>query len=232
MTFSEPQNDSAHQGLAAGDPAALAAAFAAHRPRLWRMVHFRLDRRLAGRVDVDDVLQEAYLAASKRIRHYAGGSYTSPFLWLRAIVRQTLIDLHRRHVKAKARDAGREVAIFGGWPQATSASMAVQLVGDWTSPSAAAVRVETVDRVQAAIETMSPPDQEILAMRHFEELTNAEAAETLGIEPKAASVRYMRALRRLREIMTDIPGMGMRPQEQGKKHEIRIPKSETNPKSE
>jgi RNA polymerase sigma-70 factor (ECF subfamily) len=84
--------------------------------------------------------------------------------------------------------------------------MAVQLVGDWTSPSAAAVRVEMIDRVQTAIETMSEADQEILALRHFEELTNAEAAETLGIEPKAASVRYMRALRRLREIMAEFPG--------------------------
>lgn len=211
MTSSDPQSDLAHQALAAGEPAALAEAFAAHRPRLWRMVHFRLDRRLAGRVDVDDVLQEAYLAASKRIGHYAGGRYTSPFLWLRAIVRQTLIDLHRRHVQAKARDAGREVAIFGGWPQATSASMALQLAGDFTSPSAAAVRVEMIDRVQAAIETMSPADQEILALRHFEELTNAEAAETLGIEPKAASVRYMRALRRLKEVMADIGGPGMAP---------------------
>jgi len=206
MTCPDPQTDSAHEGLAAGDPAALAEAFAAHRPRLWRMVNFRLDRRLAGRVDPDDVLQEAYLAASRRIEHYAAGRFSSPFLWLRAIVRQTMIDLHRRHIQAKARDAGREVAIFGCWPQATSASMAVHLVGDFTSPSAAAVRGEAVDRVQAAIETMSQADQEILALRHFEELTNAEAAETLGIERKAASVRYMRALRRLKEILADFPG--------------------------
>ena len=126
-------------------------------------------------------------------------------------MRQTLIDLHRRHIQAKARDAGREVPIFGGWPQATSASMAFQLAGDWTSPSAVAVRMETVDRVQAAIETMSQADQEILALRHFEELTNAEAAETLGIEPKAASVRYMRALRRLKEIMAQLGGPGLMP---------------------
>ena len=202
-----------HEALTAGDPAALADAFAAHRGRLWRMVNFRLNRRLGGRVDPEDVLQEAYLAAAKRISHYATGRYSTPFLWLRAIVKQTLIDLHRRHIQAKARDANREVCIFAAWPQATSASMAIHLVGDFTTPSAAAVRVEMVDRVRGAIETMSQADQEVLALRHFEELTNAEVAETLGIEPKAASIRYMRALRRLKEIMTDIEGPGMLPQQ-------------------
>ncbi len=196
-----------HERLLRADKTALAEAFALHRPRLWRMVNFRMDRRMVGRVDPDDVLQEAYLAAASRIEHYAGGGFNSPFLWLRVIVRQTLIDVHRRHLMAKSRDAGREVAMFATYPQATSASMAIHLVGDWTSPSQAAVRVEMLDRVQGAIATMNPVDQEILALRHFEELTNAEVAETLGIEPKAASVRYMRALRRLRVILSDFPGV-------------------------
>ena len=196
-----------HEGLLRRDPAALAEALAVHRPRLWRMVNFRLDRRLAGRVDPDDVLQESYLAAAKRIEHYAAGGFTSPFLWLRVVVRQTMIDIHRRHLLAQSRDAGREVAIFAGYPQATSETLAIHLVGDWTSPSQAAVRVEMVDKVQAAIATMSPVDQEVLALRHFEELTNSEVAETLGIETKAASLRYVRALRRLKEILAELPGV-------------------------
>ncbi len=207
MTDTSGQSDMVHERLMRGDEAALAEAFAAHRPRLWRMVHFRLDRRMIGRVDPDDILQEAYLAAATRIRHYGGGKFSSPFLWLRVIVRQTLIDVHRRHLLAKSRNAGREVAIHASYPQATSASMAIHLVGDWTTPSQAAVRVETLDRVQAAIATMNPVDQEVLALRHFEELTNSEVAETLGIEPKASSLRYMRALRRLKEILADFPGV-------------------------
>lgn len=201
------QSDMIHERLLRADKTALAEAFALHRPRLWRMVNFRMDRRMVGRVDPDDVLQEAYLAAASRIEHYAGGGFKSPFLWLRVVVRQTLIDVHRRHLMAKSRDAGREVAMFATYPQATSASMAIHLVGDWTSPSQAAVRVEMLDRVQGAIATMNPVDQEILALRHFEELTNSEVAETLGIEPKAASIRYMRALRRLKEILSDFPGV-------------------------
>ena len=197
-----------HEGLVRAEPAALAEAFAVHRPRLWRMVNFRLDRRLAGRVDADDVLQEAYLAAAKRIEYYAAGGFNSPFLWLRVIVQQTMIDIHRRHLVAQSRDAGREVAIFATYPQATSETMAIHLVGDWTSPSQAAVRVEMVDKVQAAIATMNPVEQEVLALRHFEELTNAEVAQTLGIEPKAASLRYVRALRRLKDILAELPGAG------------------------
>ena len=201
------QTDELHDRLRGADTAALAEAFVMHRQRLWRIVNFRLDRRMAGRVDPDDVLQEAYLAAAKRIEHYGKDKFSSPFLWLRIIVQQTLIDVHRRHIGAQARDAGREVPIFGRYPQATSASLSIHLVGDWTSPSQAAARGELLDRVQAAIATMNSMDQEILALRHFEELTNGEVAEALHIEPKAASIRYVRALRRLKEVLTGFPGI-------------------------
>ena len=201
------QVDTLHDRLRNGDTAALAEAFAQHRQRLWRIVNFRLNRRMAGRIDPDDVLQEAYLATAGRIKHYGTGGFTSPFLWLRLMVQQTLMDVHRRHMATQGRDAGREVPIFGQYPQATSASLAIHLVGDWTSPSQAAVRGELLDQVQAAIATMDSMDQEILALRHFEELTNTEVAETLGIEIKAASMRYIRALQRLKEVLASFPGI-------------------------
>jgi RNA polymerase sigma-70 factor (ECF subfamily) len=122
------------------------------------------------------------------------------------IVMQTLVDLHRRHLGAKMRDGGREVAIEDiAYPEATSASMAIILVGHLTSPSQAAARAERVAVVRQAIETMDPVDREVLALRHFEELTNQETAEVLRIQPKAASIRYVRALRRLKAILTGLP---------------------------
>jgi RNA polymerase sigma-70 factor (ECF subfamily) len=192
--------------LRGGDPQALAELFSHERERLWRVIHFRLAEPLRGRLEPDDVLQEAFLAAGQRLKHYANSPATSPFIWLRMIVNQTLIDLHRQHLGAQRRDAGREVAIDSlPYGQATSASVAIQLIGQFTSPSRAAARGDMLSLVQTAIEQMDPIDREVLALRHFEELTNSEVAEALGIEQKAASIRYVRALRRLKEILAQVP---------------------------
>ena len=123
------------------------------------------------------------------------------------VAQQTLVDVHRRHLGAAMRDAGREVALNGHYPQATSASLAMHLVGDWTSPTQAAARGELLDKVQAAIASLNPLDQEVLALRHFEELTNGEVAQALGIEPKAASIRYVRAIGRLKDVLAVFPGL-------------------------
>jgi len=193
--------------LKGGDQQALAELFSRHRQRLWRMVHFRLDPRLHGRVDADDILQEGYLAAAARIRHFQEDSSTSFFVWLRLVLGQTLIDVHRRQLGVEMRDAGREISIHGHFnPQATSVSLAAQLLGHFTSPSSAAVRDEVAQQLEQAVDTMNPIDREVLALRHFEELTNSEVAEVLGIKPKAASIRYVRAIGRLKEILSRLPG--------------------------
>lgn len=193
--------------LKCGDAEALGELFALHRPRLWRTVSFRLTGRLAGRIDPDDVLQESYLAAADRLDHYRTEWSASPFLWLRMIVLQVLVDVHRRHLGTQKRDAERESPRFGAYTQATSASMAIHLVGDLTSPSQAAIRGESLDIVERAIAGMDPIDQEILALRHFEELSNGEVADVLKIQPKAASIRYVRALKRLKEVLSSVPGI-------------------------
>ena len=191
-----------------GDEHALAELFSYHRERLWRTVHFRLDRRLSGRVDPDDVLQEAYLNAAARARHFTDDTPTSFFIWLRMIVNQTLIDLHRLHLGAQMRDAAREVSIHrGSLAHTTSTALAAQLAGGLTSPSGAAVREETARQLEQALQDMDPTDREVLALRHFEELTNGEAAQVLGIKQKAASIRYVRALRRLKKTLAEVPGM-------------------------
>lgn len=199
-----------------GDQQALAELFSLHRQRLWQIIYFRLDARLRGRVDADDIVQEAYLAAAQRIEHYLDNSTHTFFIWLRLIANQTLIDIHRRHLGAQMRDASRDMSIHAHYAQATSMSIASQLLGNFTSPSQIAMRGEISVQLDEAIESMEPIDREVLALRHFEELTNSEVAEVLGIQQKAASIRYRRALKRLKEVLGKLPQFGVESSEDGK----------------
>jgi RNA polymerase sigma-70 factor (ECF subfamily) len=187
---------------AQGESEPLGELLQKHRDRLQRMVGLRLDRRLRGRIDPSDVIQEASLEAASRLPEYVRNPTMPFFLWLRLITGQRLQILHRRHLGARMRDAGREVALCrGGLPEATSFALAAQLLGRDTRPSEAAMRAERKTRLQEALDSMDPLDREALALRHFEQLTNAEAAQVLGITPAAAGKRYLRALERLRETL-------------------------------
>ena len=191
----------------AGDAAALGALFAHYRDRLRTMVRLRLDRRVVGRLDPSDVLQEAYLDVARRFPEYAATPVVSFYVWLRALTGQRLIDLHRQHLGAKMRDAGQEVSLYrGALPQASSASLAQQLLAGLTSPTQAAIRSEMQLKLQDALNSMDPIDREVVVLRHFEELNNIETAAVLGIEPSAASKRYLRAIRRLKAILDQVPG--------------------------
>ena len=190
--------------LRGGDPAAAGELFAACRERLKRMVRLRLDRRVQGRVDASDVLQEAYLDVQRKAAEFAARGMPA-YLWLRLIVTERLLALHRHHLGAQVRDAGQEVSLArGGLPPATTFSLANLLLSRLTSPTEAAVRAERQLRLQEALNGMDPLDREILALRHFEELSNAEAAAVLGLTKTAASNRYVRALGRLRDILSAI----------------------------
>jgi RNA polymerase sigma-70 factor, ECF subfamily len=186
---------------AAGDPDAWRGLFDRDRSRLRRMVALRLDRRLQGRVDPSDVLQDAQIEAITRLPEYLHESTLPFFLWLRLIVGQRLKIVHRRHLGAKIRDAGREIVYHGSMPEATSAALAERLLGHLTKPSDAAVRAERRVRIQTALNAMDAMDREILALRHFEQLSNGEIARALGLSKSTSSKRYVRALSRLKKIL-------------------------------
>jgi RNA polymerase sigma-70 factor (ECF subfamily) len=195
------------QRAAQGDQAAWGALLVRSRDRLRRMIALRLDRRLQGRVDPSDIIQEAYIDASARLAEYARQPDMPFFLWLRFLTGQRLVRVHRQHLGAEMRDVAREVSLYrGALPAATSAALAAQLLGRDTRPSEAAVRAERSIRLQEALNSMDPIDREVLALRHFEQLSNAEAARVLGLQESAAAKRYVRALKRLRLILDARPG--------------------------
>ena len=183
-------------------PQGLSRCFTEFRPRLARIASFRLSPRLATRLDIEDVLQETYLAAARRIEHCDCSSVESVFIWLRLILQQTLIDLHRKHLLAAGRDVNREVRADDSDPH-TSGCIANQLISQVSSPSLSLRREELSQRLLQALEKMERTDQEVLALRHFEELSNSEVAQLLNISVKAASIRYIRAMKKLKILMDD-----------------------------
>src|SRR6185503_18288624 len=146
--------------------------------------------------------------AARRLAEYLAEPRMPFGLWLRFITGQKVLELHRRHLGAAQRDAGREISLFhGAMPEASSACLANQLLGKMTGPLQAAMRAEMRVRLQEALNSLEPLDREVLALRHFEQLSNGETAQVLGISISGASSRYLRALKRLKEVLGEVPGL-------------------------
>ena len=204
MVSPEP-NDPEAAALAAAGPRrseALGELLEQHRRRLLKMVHLRMDPRLKTRVGASDVLQEAFVEVNERVETYLADPRMPFFLWLRFITAQRLVALHRHHIGAQKRDVRRQVD--AGIPSASTPALVDHLMASGTSPTQGVAREETRIRMGAALDRMPAADREILVLRHFEELSNAETAQELGIEPPAASKRYVRALRRLKDMLDDV----------------------------
>ncbi|MEM9826897.1 MAG: sigma-70 family RNA polymerase sigma factor [Planctomycetota bacterium] len=191
-------------------PEELAAEFDLHRERLKRLIQFRMDHRLGKRLDASDVLQEAFLDLAQRLPEFPSRNL-SPFVWFRLVAMERLISLHRTHLKAKMRDARRDFPIDNPMDSdQTRTRIAAGLVDQLTSVSNKVIAREQSARLRDLLETMSPVDQEIIAMRIFEDLSNKEIAEVLQISKHAASRRFLNAMERLRIAIGDdspvVPG--------------------------
>jgi RNA polymerase sigma-70 factor (ECF subfamily) len=204
VAMTEDRSDDELLDLAGkGDEAAAGALFVRHRDRLGRVVQLRLDHRLQGRLDAADVLQEIFLEFARSLPDYLHDPGLPFFLWLRTLAVRKLHALHRHHLGTRMRDARREVSLHSGpLPQASSVSLAAQLLGRLTTPSHAAVRAEQQIRIQDALNGMDPVDREVLALRCFEQLSNGETAQVLGLSETGASNRFVRALRRLKQVLS------------------------------
>ncbi len=205
MVLSDVDVEDLWQKAQGGDPAAVDELLRQYRPRIVKMVTLRIDPRIRGRVDQSDVVQETFLEVTRRLPEYLEQPGSPFFLWIRKIAGHKLIDAHRRHLGAQARRADREMSIDQAHrPAASSVWLAQQLVDGMDTPSRLVAREETMAALREGLDSMNPDDREILVLRQFEELTNQEAAQELGIEPAAASKRFVRALQRLQSILTSL----------------------------
>ncbi len=175
--------------------AALGKLLEEHGPRLLAMVGRRLDPALAARVDPEDVLGEAFLRARERWRSFQEQPGLTPYAWLYRITLDCLIEAWRRETRDR-RDPRRALP----WPEASSVQLGLGLVSPGTSPSEAAAREDLRARMRQALGLLKEPDREILWMRHYDQLTFPEAAEVLGVTESAATLRYVRALKRLKHL--------------------------------
>lgn len=192
-----------------GDDGALAELFSMVRPRLRRIIDARLDHRLKGRVDPSDVLQEAYIELARKMPELRKSRHLeetplSMFVLMRLIATERVIVSHRRHMDAQGRDVRRETQ--QNQAAASSVFLAEHLLAVFGSAENRLLKQEMFDVLQNTLDSMDEVDHDIITMRCFEELTNAEAAEVLEISQNGASSRFVRAMTRLKKQLEAIPG--------------------------
>jgi RNA polymerase sigma-70 factor (ECF subfamily) len=185
-----------------GDPSAVNALMDRHRNSLRQMVRMRLDKRIQNRVDVSDVVQDVLVEANRRLQTYLGDPVMPFHLWLRQIAKDRIIDAHRRHRVSARRSVDREQSMASpkGYDQ-SSVELAALLGDPELTPAAALMQAEMARRVEAAITELEEKDSEIIVMRHYEHLSNQEIGQVLSLSEPAASMRYLRAIRRLKQIL-------------------------------
>jgi RNA polymerase sigma-70 factor, ECF subfamily len=205
-TFMWPNQDQTQQLLddvKQGDGDAVNRLMDRHRDSLRRMVQMRLDNKIQRRVDVSDVVQDVLVEANRRLQDYLANPQMSFHLWLRQIAKDRIIDAHRRHRGSAKRSVDREkpLAVQAADDHSTM-QLLDQLRDPELTPAAAATRQEMAQAVERCIADLGDQDAEIIIMRHYEQLSNQEIAQALGLTEPAASMRYLRAVRRLRELLS------------------------------
>jgi RNA polymerase sigma-70 factor (ECF subfamily) len=203
-----PETDETQEllnGAKQGDPRAVNQLLDRHRRSVQRMVRMRLDQRIQARVGVSDVVQDVMVEANRRLRDYLENPTMAFHLWLRQIAKDRIIDSHRRHRVSAKRSVDREQAAMPLGEERSSLELAAQLLDPQLTPAAAATQRELAHRVEGSLAELGEQDGEIIIMRHYEQLSNQEVAEALGLTEAAASMRYLRAIRRLRSLLYEPP---------------------------
>lgn len=174
-----------------------------HRDSLRRMIGMRLDRNLLRRIDVSDVVQEVLVEANRRLQDYLANPVMAFHLWIRQIAKDRIIDAHRRHRVSAKRSIDREQPIAAGPVDQSTVELVARLCDPELTPAAAATQREIELHVRSAIDELPERDQEIILMRHYEQLSNQDIAAALGLTEPASSMRYLRALKKLRKLLDE-----------------------------
>lgn len=207
MVPEQPETAELLAQVQAGDAAAVEQLLGKHREPLRRMIDHRLDPALAARLDASDIVQDVLLEAHRRLSDYLRQPAMPFLLWLRHIAKDHMIDAHRRHRQAQRRSLDREQPLVPTvLADHSSVELAGQLLDGEPTPASAAIREELSKRLESAIAQLDEDDREVVLMRHAEQLSNQEVAALLGLSEAAASMRYLRAVRRLRTAL--LPGSG------------------------
>lgn len=202
MWGDHPQTDELLARARQGASGAVDRLLDVHREPLRRMIDLRLDPALAARVDASDIVQDVLLEAHKRLEDYLRNPAMPFRLWLRHIAKDHVIDAHRRHRLAQRRSLDREQPIVPAvLADHSSLELAGQLLDGERTPASAAIHEELQRRLTGAIAALDDDDREIILLRHREQLANQEVAAALGLSEAAASMRYLRAIRRLRAVL-------------------------------
>lgn len=188
-------------GARGGDEQAVNRLLERHRAAVHRLIQLRLDPKLQRRLDVSDVVQDVFVEASRRLKEYLNDPRLPFHLWLRCIARDRIIDAHRRHRVSGKRSVDREYPMTARAPDRSTQDFVAQLCDPQLTPASAVANREMTVRVEAALADLEDQDAEIIVMRHYEQLTNHEVAVALDLTDPAASMRYLRAIRRLREML-------------------------------
>lgn len=189
-----------------GAPGAVDHLLGKFREPLRRVIDLRLDPVLARRVDASDIVQDVLIEANQRLTDYLKSPDMPFHLWLRHLAQDRIIDTHRRHRLAQRRSVDREQAINRpAWADDSSTSLVASLVDSEKTPATEAIHAELARRLTGAIDELAPDDREIILLRHHEQLANQDVAKVLGLTEAAASMRYLRALRRLRGVLVPDP---------------------------
>ena len=183
------------------NPDAMDALLQRYRDGIKNMIKCRMDARLKQRVDESDIVQDVMLEASTRMEKYRDDQKMPFGICLRQLATDRMIDLYRQHCLAQKRDIRKERAVADNWNQHSTIMLVNQLQDPHVTPAQNAINQELQERMMAQIEELESEDREILFMRHIEQLSNSEIANILGLTAPAASMRYLRALKKLQSRM-------------------------------